>query len=302
MSVAERPMKVLVVWELGANLGHLLRLRPVVQALKLRGHEVVMAVPEPDAARSLLDVAGVECIACPMVWPRGVRGQREREVRCYADILAEYAFGDGPALARTLGEWAALLDVVRPDAMLIEFAPLALLVARLHRLPAVHVAIGWEAPPAGDTLPLIRRGHPGDKEAAVALEAVLVGRINEHCAAATTPSRARAATTNCMATTATTTWTAARGPTHCPAAQATTRSSSVPMRSGAAAGATPRWRRTWAALARRARVRRSAPAAAREAWTGSMGVAGPTRSSGHAATTPSSWTMARAHPASRTSK
>jgi UDP:flavonoid glycosyltransferase YjiC (YdhE family) len=184
MTLAERPMKVLVVWELGANLGHLLRLRPVVQALKRRGHVVVMAVPDPDAARSLLDVAGVECIACPMVRPRGSRAQPEREVRCYADILAEYAFGDGPALARTLGEWAALLGVVRPDALLIEFAPLALLVARLHRLPAVHVAIGWEAPPAGDTLPLIRQGHPGDKEAAVALEAVLVGRINEHCAAA----------------------------------------------------------------------------------------------------------------------
>jgi UDP:flavonoid glycosyltransferase YjiC (YdhE family) len=187
MSKAERSMKVLVVWELGANLGHLLRLLPVIKALKARGHKVVLAAPDPAEAHKLLQLPEVECIACPMVRPRGNGIQPSRAVHCYADILAEYAFGEDESFERTLGEWATLISNLQPDRMLIDFAPLALLVARLHRVPAVHVAIGWEAPPAGETLPLIGPSRPGLRDSVVALEASLVKRINRQCAASAMP-------------------------------------------------------------------------------------------------------------------
>jgi hypothetical protein len=89
MTRAERSLKVLVVWELGANLGHLLRLLPVIKALKVRGHEVALAVPDPAQARLLLQMPDVECTACPMVRPRGESAGPQRAVHCYADTLID---------------------------------------------------------------------------------------------------------------------------------------------------------------------------------------------------------------------
>lgn len=40
--VLHSPLRILVVWEPGANLGHLLRLPPVVKALMQKGHAVVL--------------------------------------------------------------------------------------------------------------------------------------------------------------------------------------------------------------------------------------------------------------------
>lgn len=176
-----KPLKVLVVLELGAHLGHLLRLQPVMRALEFSGHEILLAVPDPAAAHKLLGDPRVKYVKCPTTHSQTGTKKPESEVVCYADILARYAFGQDEGLAHALDLWAALIGQCRPDVLLIEFAPLALLAARLHRLPAVHLAIGWEAPPASSTLPIIRPRKLLDKASVVALEASMVRRINHHC-------------------------------------------------------------------------------------------------------------------------
>lgn len=58
-------MRILAVAELGANWGHLLRLLPVIRALRARGHVVRLAAANVAAARGLLSDEPVEIVQCP---------------------------------------------------------------------------------------------------------------------------------------------------------------------------------------------------------------------------------------------
>lgn len=181
MKSVSTPLRVLIVWELGTHLGHLLRLLPVVTELIGKGHEVLLAVPDPAFAHKFLGNAQVKCVQCPTFRSRPGSEQQEGDVVCYADILGRYAFGDEEGLADALTLWASLIGEFKPDVLLIEFAPLAMLAARLHQLPAVHLAIGWEAPPQSRALPIIRASPTVDQASVFEREAALVRRINSHC-------------------------------------------------------------------------------------------------------------------------
>jgi UDP:flavonoid glycosyltransferase YjiC (YdhE family) len=173
------PKRTLIAWELGGNLGHLLRIEPVARALRARGHQVTWAVPDPALARQRLSVPD---------WPllRGPRRVLRQDVDpcCYAEILAVHGFGDDDMLAEAMRVWGRLLAHVQPQVLLADHAPLALLAARLHRVPVVHVATGWESPPSTDTLPVLRpamiEGRPGFVPS---LEAGMLARVNRLCAA-----------------------------------------------------------------------------------------------------------------------
>lgn len=178
-----RRLRVLAVVELGSNWGHLLRLLPVVQALRSRGHEVLLAVPDVERARQAFLGADVDIVACPSARRPG----RHAPVSHYAELLDQCVFGDGPTLERALAHWAELLAQRLPDVILTDFAPTALFVAHLHRLPLVQMAIGWEAPPADRPLPIVSPWKPVDLHGMQALEAAMLARLNGICARRVAP-------------------------------------------------------------------------------------------------------------------
>jgi UDP:flavonoid glycosyltransferase YjiC (YdhE family) len=173
-----RRLRVLAVVELGSNWGHLLRLLPVVHALRSQGHEVLLAVPDVEQARKVFLGADVDIVACPSARRLG----RQAPVSHYAELLDQCVFGDGPTLERALQHWAELLAQRLPDVVLTDFAPTALFVAHLHRLPLVQMAIGWEAPPANGPLPTVRPWEPVDLPRMQTLEARMLARLNRICA------------------------------------------------------------------------------------------------------------------------
>jgi UDP:flavonoid glycosyltransferase YjiC (YdhE family) len=185
---AARPRRVLAVIELGRNWGHLLALRPVLRALKERGHVLHLATRDVEAARSLLAGDGIEIHACPEAGPapneRGSRGPSE--LRHYVQLLDHVAFGDERELGQAQDRWAGLIERTRAEVLLANFAPGALLAARLHRLPVVQLATGWESPDPTAPLPDVQvrpRRDPG-RETFSALEARLLERLNRRCVAA----------------------------------------------------------------------------------------------------------------------
>lgn len=173
-------MRILAVAELGANWGHLLRLLPVIRALRARGHVVRLAAADVTTARSLLSEEPVEIVQCPGALVNA-RVPANGGLDAYAGILDQCVFGTDAALALTLQQWDECLAAWPPDVVLTDFAPGALLVARLHRLPLVQLATGWEAPPPGAILPIIRPWRQVNLRAVEVLEATLVERLNSWC-------------------------------------------------------------------------------------------------------------------------
>jgi UDP:flavonoid glycosyltransferase YjiC (YdhE family) len=164
---------VLFAWELGTGRGHLEMIRLMAGRLQARGLRTVAAIPDPAAAAALRHSCA-EVIAGP-AWPLSSQTKGERARRSSAtlnDILSSAGIADAVATRRLLAEWGRILQEVRPDLVVAEFAPMAALAAR-GRFPLLVVGTGYTLPPSDMPRfpPLHRASRPAWSEDAT-LEAV----------------------------------------------------------------------------------------------------------------------------------
>ena len=173
--------RVLIVWELGAHLGHVLRILGVARELRARGVELLIAVRDLRASAATLGREGFACVQAPMVPALPSGTSAPPEPAGYAGILAGCGFGDNAMLRAMVQGWDGLLDVYRPHALLADHAPTALLAARLRKLPAAQIALGFELPPTTRPLPVLRPWISHDAGELLALEDSLLATINTLC-------------------------------------------------------------------------------------------------------------------------
>jgi UDP:flavonoid glycosyltransferase YjiC (YdhE family) len=125
---------------------------PVARRLRESGHEVLFALPDTRAAQQWLTPDGFEFVTIPPTpesrWPKPLAS--------YPDILAAHGFTDRRALLALVRAWSTLWESTRPDVVVIDHAPTALLAARAHDIPAVPLGNGFEIPPPVSPLPSIR--------------------------------------------------------------------------------------------------------------------------------------------------
>jgi hypothetical protein len=133
-------------------------LKPLARALLARGHEPVLALRDVVKTAPLLKDEPYPILQGPY-WTRPVPSVRGRpfSAATFADILAVSGFADPGDLAAMLRAWDGLIDVVRPDVIVAEYAPFLVLAAR-GRLPTVLFGNGFVAPPAD--LPVYPRLQP----------------------------------------------------------------------------------------------------------------------------------------------
>lgn len=159
--------RVLFTWELGSNRGHLAQQLIVARELRLRGHDVLFAVCDIGIARSILFPEGFAFIQSPATIPLKPRGS---ECDHYAEILAELGFANQESLTSGIAAWQQLFALVKPAVIVATHAPLSLFAASLSSIPALHLALGFELPLDGDTLPVLRPWKNPDVQVAKRFE------------------------------------------------------------------------------------------------------------------------------------
>lgn len=146
-------MRVLFAWELGANYGHLARDLPVAERLRDLGHDVSFAVCDLDGAERVLAPAGFAFVPCPsLVRPTRLEGAPVN----YSDILAGQGYAERARLSALLRAWVTLLRVAAIDVVVSDFAPTALIAARVLGLRVEVIGPPFSVPPAVSPLPSIR--------------------------------------------------------------------------------------------------------------------------------------------------
>ena len=144
-------MRTLLGWELGDNLGHLMRLLPLARALRGRGDEVVWAMS--GGRRSALDRIGAEgflavpvpdwdCVDPALPWSQ-----------TYGQNLLRNGYRLPHRLAAQLEAWRVLIADQKPDLLIAEHAPTALLAARRAGLPRLALGTGFSLPPRSRPMP-----------------------------------------------------------------------------------------------------------------------------------------------------
>lgn len=139
--------RILLAWEYGGALGHLARLRPLARRLAAAGHEVTMALRPSAHGADLTE--GIRVVPVP---PGRIAKDTISQPVSMADILYNQATSDPRFLAGQVRAWRGLFDLVRPDVVVLDHSPIALLALQGHPARKVLLGTGFACPP--DVLPL----------------------------------------------------------------------------------------------------------------------------------------------------
>ena len=145
--------RILLVWQLGGNLGHIMPLRTLGRGLRERGHDVTFAFEDMRGAAQLI-AEGFPVVQAPVL--RSDNPELPRHPISYPEMLFHCGFADAPALTAAVRAWRALYRMLAPDLIVFDHAPVALLAARSIGIPRVVVGTGFCSPPRVAPMPTIR--------------------------------------------------------------------------------------------------------------------------------------------------
>jgi UDP:flavonoid glycosyltransferase YjiC (YdhE family) len=170
---------ILLAAELSRGTGTINRLLPLAAALAGRGHDITLALP-PSISTSVA-AAGIRVKEAP-VWalppPPGFLAVT------YADLLQLSGYATPGSLNGLLDAWQPILEQTAPDLLIADFAPTAMLAARIGKVKQAALGDGYSLPPLVRPLPLLRPwaeiapGAAADTEGRVlaVIDACLTGR------------------------------------------------------------------------------------------------------------------------------
>lgn len=146
--------KIVLVWEMGADLGHVTRLDALARHLSERGH-IVTAI--------FCDTTGVQQLYPPLTtppyqivqgptWP--ARHQKlSRPPASLAEVLLSVGFYRAQVIVEKLVHWRTLFANLQADIILYDYAPTALLATRQYPCKRVNLSDPFSKPPACFPLP-----------------------------------------------------------------------------------------------------------------------------------------------------
>jgi UDP:flavonoid glycosyltransferase YjiC (YdhE family) len=143
-----------LTWELGGGLGHAGRLKPLAQALMAGGHRVSLSLRDLVHTHALLADLHAPKLQAP-VWLHRAEGMPPTQASL-AEILLTCGYLDARAVRGLVGGWRDMLQLLKPDLLVCDYAPTAVLAARSLGLRCASVGIGFYMPPQHRALPSLR--------------------------------------------------------------------------------------------------------------------------------------------------
>lgn len=160
---------VLCVWEQGANLGHLSNLRPSIEIALQLGHRVVLAARELHRVPEAL--AGLRLELLPAPFKQNAQPADQSAFLSFTHVLARQCFSSVTELEMYLRAWSHIFELVKPDLVIYDHSPTALIASVGRPFRKIAVGTGFTHPP----LPL--PGAPFAPFSTTTLNADLLSRL-----------------------------------------------------------------------------------------------------------------------------
>ena len=167
---------VLFAWELGAGLGHILQMLPLADALVRRQHCVWVALRHLDAAvADAFGGCGVRFLQAPF---RSRGPPLFRRTLNFTQLLANNGFGDERELFVLACAWRNLYRSGRPDLLIFDHSPIALLASRSVHARRVVIGTGFFCPPDSHPLPPFPNRSPEEPDQLRSTDERVMARVN----------------------------------------------------------------------------------------------------------------------------
>jgi tetratricopeptide (TPR) repeat protein len=144
---------IMFAWEMGGGAGHVAPFRHIAQRLRADGHNVVFALRDLWRVHGFLTADGMTCVQAPFA---ATSHQRIDPPSTYAHILHNSGYADTEQLRGLLTAWRGLFEIVKPDVVVADHAPTALVALRGHSARRVVVGSGFSNPTVVYPLPTLR--------------------------------------------------------------------------------------------------------------------------------------------------
>jgi UDP:flavonoid glycosyltransferase YjiC (YdhE family) len=168
--------RVLLAWEIGGAYGHLMRFATLAQELARRGHAPVFAVCDLTHVDEVFKAAEFPVFQAP-AFASAVSGLPTP--LGFAETLMRLGFIHVSALAGMVRGWRSLMNAVRPDLLVFDYAPTALLATRGVDVPRIRVGTSFCAPPRTTPMPIYRWWRPESTARVADAERIVLANANQ---------------------------------------------------------------------------------------------------------------------------
>lgn len=162
--------RVLIAWELGEAFGHVARCLRLAQGLVGRGHVVTLALKDVRLPAGQGPAPGITLLPAPLTPQARAGGSPPVN---YADVLRVSGFADARDVVARLNAWRGMFSLARPNVLVADHAPTALLAAHLADIPHLCIGNAFAIPPAVHPWPSIRPWETVSDQALITAEARL---------------------------------------------------------------------------------------------------------------------------------
>ena len=169
--------RILFTWELGRGFGHLAAYRRAFALLAERGHSILLAVRDLANTERVYGCTAIPAVQAPILANRST--EAVVKVYSYAQLMQNMGFADTPGLLGRIMAWRYLYDSFKPDLVLYDHSPTAMLAYRSREARQIFCGNGFFLPPLQEPLPAMRYWENIPREDLLALEQPVLACINE---------------------------------------------------------------------------------------------------------------------------
>jgi hypothetical protein len=167
--------RIAFAWELGTAFGHVTACAALARALEANGHTPAFMFREFQQLAAFPECGHYARFQAPLV---AREGEGRPQPVSYADILLGCGYRDAATLSGLVSGWVGHFTGWKPDLVVADSAPTALLAARILGLKRVAFGNGFAIPPRLCPLPAFRRTAVIDPEQVAASDAQALDNVN----------------------------------------------------------------------------------------------------------------------------
>lgn len=146
--------EIVLVWEMGADMGHVTRLDALAKRLIQRSHKVTCILCDLTGLQQLYhqgQTAPYQIVQGPS-WPN-LYAKLSRPPANLAEVLLSVGFHKPQVIAEKLAQWRSIFAQLNPDLIIYDYAPTALLASRDLTCKKIGLDDPFSKPPARAPLP-----------------------------------------------------------------------------------------------------------------------------------------------------